>query len=149
MTRLIKEPTARSMPPVSTVRVWPRLTSARPVDCSNTLAKLPKLRKRSLSTAPMASMSSRSAMTIRRPALLVNLRRKRAYLWAASATLLMTGAPSRHVPMGGERHDRGLIDGAAFEHAAHLAFAHDDDAVRHADDLRQIRGDHQDGEALI
>ena len=62
----IVAPTERSMPPVSTTIVWPRLTNPSAADCWKTLRKLFRLAKRGLAIVPITSRSTMSPTTTSR-----------------------------------------------------------------------------------
>src|ERR1700690_1250121 len=60
----------------------------------------------------------------------------------------MTG-PSVDAAAGGELHDHLLAEPVAGQDAADRAFMHHRYPVADADDLLQVAGDHQDGDAAI
>jgi len=64
LARLISEPTDRSIPPVSTASVWPRLTMARVTDCSRMFMKLARVEKRLETSEPTTIRITRSATTM-------------------------------------------------------------------------------------
>src|SRR5271166_2153967 len=100
--------------------------------------------------------SNRSIMPTMTPRMLSSGGRRRRPARGASVggaavetSVATAAAPCKLRPLlRGELHDRHLIGVLAVDDAGHAPLVHDENAVAHAENLRQLRGNHQDRDAL-
>ena len=136
-------PTDRSMPAISSTKVMPIAMIAMCADWVRMLMKLTGVRKRP-DSRPKTTTSSRNS---RIGAFCSGSRREPVAIAHHGA------APCRHaLALASPSHiaapqDRLAVEAGPLEAAADLAVAHDQDAVAHADQLLDLRGDHQDAGA--
>ncbi len=130
-------PTERSMPATSSTKVMPMAMMAICAAWVRMLMKLIGVRKRGERLAKTAS-STRNRSS---GAFCSSSRRRRA-------ALLMPRAPTRAAVAHRGPEDLLAVEVGAVDEAADLAVAHHHDPVAHADQLLDLRGDHQDGGAV-